>query len=262
MLRKKLAEERRENAQKKKSADQASEPDNRITQNNLPEDTPIVASPPVYQDIYSRVPMLPMLPLPVFYNEANDGSGEADISPDAADFAGANGQQPFYPYPQMVDVEESSGALATEENALENAEQYAEQSAEQYEIPSEDESSTLLESEEAEQAYIDDASGSAANDIYEDAKSIEEGEGANNGKVTENEVSNRDDTTASAGASAPQGGGDQVAAQPGVEQPAVGQQPTGQQGAGQQPKEPVKPEEDKGNSEFVSFIVSPSTLSF
>lgn len=264
MLRKKLVEERRENAQKKKSADQGSEPDNRITQNALPEETPIVASPPVYQDIYSRVPMLPMLPLPVFYNEGPEGSGGAAMSQEAVEFEGDVGKQGFYGYPQPVVVEEGSGVVDSEERGLENAEEY--------ELPSEEESSNLLESEEEGQAYTDEGSGSA--EIYEDSKSIEQPfvEGTNEEGSGDSIISNRDDTAA-ASAETPQARDDQAggeaAAQPAAGQPTAGQptagkptagqptagQPAAGQPAGQKPETPAKQEGNKGNGRNLFMIL-------
>ena len=241
MLRKKLVQERRENAEKKKSADQGTEPDNRITQNVLPQEAPIFASPPAYQDIYSKVPMPAMLPLPVFYYDSQESSGNG---PDVEESEGADIPQGFYLDPEVVDDQVGSGELASDENALENAEKLAEQTAAQYNLPNEDENGNLLDREEKGQAYTDSESGNAAKDIYEDAKNIEQGEGVNAGEKTESEAVNRDDMAAN-GAAAPQGGDNQAGAKPAAGQEAAGQEPAGQQPAGQQPPQPAK-EEDKG----------------
>ena len=232
-------QERRENAEKKKAADQGSEPDNRITQNALPEETPIVASPPVYQDIYSRVPMLPMLPLPVFYNNAaEEGSGGPEDDSEVAEFQpgpnqmgyqpGAN-QMGYYPYPDGPDQPEEG-----------------------------DEKAGLIGNEEGSLAYAEVESGDEANDIYEDAKSIEQGEDEKNGfygdekeaanindMASADEATQRQDTGADAGAQ-PAG-----AQPPGAQPPAggAGQQGAAGQAAGQQPSQPPagKPgEEGKG----------------
>ena len=231
MLRKKLVQEQRENAQKKKSADQGSEPDNRITQNALPEETPIVASPPVYQDIYSRVPMLPMLPLPVFYNEDDNGSGEASMSPVGADFDGVGSKERLFSYPQAVDVEESSGDIASEENAFEKAERIAEENADQYGVPNEEESADLLDSEGERQPYLDDDNGSAANDMYEDAKNIEQGEGANKPFSEDNDASNRDETVAGSATAAISQGADGQAGMQDSERRAAEKQAEGKPAA-------------------------------
>ena len=193
MLRKKLVQERRENAEKKKTADQGSEPDNRITQNALPEETPIVASPPVYQDIYSRVPMLPMLPLPIFYNGADDASGQQEIEGQVAEFEDAAKQEGFYP----------------EEEQDEDADN------QQFE-------------DEGSQEYEDSGSGTEAEDIYDDAKGIEEEENQKSGFYGGSEAANRDDMAAGAGADQ-----NTEAQKSGTQEAAAGQAAAGQGAAGQ-----------------------------
>ena len=217
MLRKKLVQERRENAEKKKSANKGTEPENRITQNVLPQDTPIFASPPAYQDIYSKVPMPAMVPLPIFYYDDQESSGD---NPGGNEIPDEDIIQGFYPEPEGMDEPEGSAELISKMNPG------------QFELP--DENTNPLDGEDEGMSFAESESGDAANDIFKDAKNIEQGEGVDTTDKAEGEASNRDDTAA------PQGGGDQAAAKP-----AAGQEAAGQQPAGQQPPQPAK-EEDKG----------------
>ena len=220
MLRKKLVKERRENAQKKKAADQSSKPENRITQNALTQDSSIFASPPAYQNIYSKFPMPAMVPMPVFYYDAEDGSGGNAFLEEMPD---EERMQGFYPEGEALDEQESSG----------------ENIAEPYELPSEEESGNLSGSEEKAVEFAESEYGNSGSGFNEVSRNIDQGKEGGTGEQTEGEASNRDDTAAN-GAAAPQGGGDQAGAKP-----AAAGQEAGQQTAGQQAPQPAK-EDDKG----------------